>query len=176
MRSAEPGSTGGNLPMFEKRHVSFTSGSPDDTLAIARELGAALLPGDVVGLTGDLGAGKTLFCKGVGEALGIPPDRIVSPTFTIVTEHAGPVPLTHIDVYRLSGAREADEIGMRELLSGDGVCLVEWAEKIAERLPTDCIQVTFAISGGDRREIAIAAPDLPRFDAFRARTQRFQLH
>ncbi|MBP2677352.1 MAG: ATP-binding protein, partial [Deltaproteobacteria bacterium] len=65
----------------------FTSDSPSDTLAIARALGGALLPGDVVALTGDLGAGKTLFCKGVGEALGIPPDRIVSPTFVIVTEH-----------------------------------------------------------------------------------------
>jgi tRNA threonylcarbamoyladenosine biosynthesis protein TsaE len=151
----------------------FTSGSPEDTLAIARALGAVLRPGDVVALTGDLGAGKTLFCKGVGEALGIPPDRILSPTFTIVTEYAGPVPLTHIDVYRLSGALEADEIGMRELLSGDGVCLVEWAEKITELLPTDCIQVIFIILGDDRREIAIAAQDLPRFDDFRARSKRF---
>ena len=154
--------------------LSLRSGSPGDTLEIARSLGAALRPGDVVGLTGDLGAGKTLFCKGVGEALGIPPDRIVSPTFTIVTEHAGPVLLTHVDVYRLSGAREADEIGMREILSGSGVCLVEWAEKIGELLPTGCIQVTFTISGDDRREIAVAAPDLPRFDDFRARSIRFQ--
>lgn len=159
--------------MCEKKHLLFSSGSPADTLEIAGALGGALRSGDVVALTGDLGAGKTLFCKGVGEALGIPAERIVSPTFTIVTEHAGPVPLTHIDVYRLSGARDADEIGMRELLSGDGVCLVEWAEKIAELLPTDCIQVTFTISGDDRREIAIAAPDLPRFDDFRARSKRF---
>ena len=160
--------------MCDKRHLSFSSESPEDTLEIARALGAALRPGDVVALVGDLGAGKTLFCKGVGEALGIPPDRILSPTFTIVTEHEGPVPLTHIDVYRLSGAREADGIGMRELLSGDGVCLVEWAEKIRELLPTDCIQVTFSISGDDRREIAVDAPDLPGFDDFRARSQRFQ--
>jgi len=158
----------------EKQHLRFTSESPEDTLAIARELGAALRPGDVVALYGDLGAGKTLFCKGVGEALGIPPDRILSPTFTIVTEHPGPVPLTHIDVYRLSGAREADEIGMREILSGDGVCLVEWAEKIEKLLPLDCIQVRFSFSGDDRREIAIAAPDLPGFDGFRARSLRFQ--
>jgi len=152
----------------------FTSGSPSDTLAVARTLGEELRPGDVVALTGDLGAGKTLFCKGVGEALGIPPDRIVSPTFTIVTEHEGPVPLTHIDFYRLSGAREADEIGMRELLPGDGVCLVEWAVKIEELLPTDCIQVIFSFSGDDRREIAIAVPDLPVFDEFRARSICFQ--
>src|SRR5512135_111274 len=158
----------------EKVNVHLASNSPEDTLAIARALGAALRPGDVVALHGDLGAGKTLFCKGVGEALGIPPDRIVSPTFTIVTEHAGTVLLTHIDVYRLSGALEAEEIGIRELLSGDAVCLVEWAEKIEELLPTDCIQVTFSYSGDDRREIAIAAPDLPGFDEFRARSIRFQ--
>ena len=150
------------------------SGSPEDTLAIARALGAALRPGDVVALYGDLGAGKTLFCKGVGEAIGIPPDRIVSPTFTIVTEHEGSVPLTHVDVYRLAGAREADEIGIREILSGDGVCLVEWAEKIEELLPTDCIRVKFSFSGDDRREIAITAPDLPGFDVFRAGSTRFQ--
>ena len=160
--------------MCEKWHLRFISNSPAQTLAIARALGAGLRPGAVVALYGDLGAGKTLFCKGVGEALGIPPDRIVSPTFTIVTEHAGTVPLTHIDVYRLAGAREADEIGMRELLSGDGVCLVEWAEKIEELLPRDCIQVRFSFSGDDRREIAIDAPDLPVFDDFRARSIRFQ--
>lgn len=160
--------------MCDKKHILLISNSPEGTLAIARALGAALRPGDVVALYGDLGAGKTLFCKGVGEALGIPPDRIVSPTFTIVTEHAGTLPLTHIDVYRLAGVREAEDIGMRELLSGDGVCLVEWAEKIGELLPTDCIQVRFSFSGDDRREIAIAAPDLPGFDEFRARSIRFQ--
>ena len=137
-------------------------------------MGAVLRPGDVVALTGDLGSGKTLFCKGVGDALGILPERILSPTFTIVTEHPGPVMLTHIDAYRLSGAQEAEEIGMRDLLAGDGVCLVEWAEKIAGLLPTGCIQVTFTISGDDRREIAIDAPDLPRFEDLRARSQRIQ--
>ncbi len=161
--------------MCRKRVLNFTSNSPAQTLEIARALGAALRPGDVVGLTGDLGAGKTLFCKGIGEALGIPPDRIVSPTFAIVTEHEGPVPITHVDAYRLSGAREADEIGMGEILAGGSVCLVEWAEKIAELLPTGCIQVTFSIPGDDRRELTIDAPDLPRFDAFWVRSERFQL-
>jgi len=161
--------------MCKKVHLRFISNSPADTLAIARALGEVVLPGDVVALTGDLGAGKTLFCKGVGEALGIPPDRIVSPTFVIVTEHEGRVPLLHVDAYRLETARDAEEIGIRDLLSGDGVCLVEWAEKIAELLPTDCIQVTFTISGDDRREISVAAPDHPRFIDFRARSQRFHL-
>src|SRR5512139_4203467 len=104
----------------------FSSDSPGDTLEIARALGEVLAPGDVVALTGDLGAGKTLFCKGVGEALGVSPDRIVSPSFVIVTEHRGRLPLTHVDVYRLDTVREAEEIGLDETLAGEGACVVEW--------------------------------------------------
>lgn len=153
--------------------VVLVSQSPVDTMEIGWLLGRALRPGDVVALTGELGAGKTLFCKGVGEALGVPQERIVSPTFTIVVEHAGTVPLIHIDAYRLADEREADGIGMRELLTADAVCLVEWAERIAGLLPTNCIQVKFTLSGDERRSIAIAAPDHPRFSGFRERSQRF---
>ena len=151
----------------------LSSNSPEDTLAIARALGEVLEPGDVVALTGELGAGKTLFCKGVGEAIGIRPDTIVSPSFTIVTEHRGRLPLTHVDVYRLATRREAEEIGLSETFSGEGVCVVEWAEKVRELLPTDCVWVTFSLSGGDRRGITVLAPDRPRFETFRARSQRF---
>jgi tRNA threonylcarbamoyladenosine biosynthesis protein TsaE len=155
--------------------LELLSVSPEDTLAIARLLGGALVPGDVVALTGDLGAGKTWFCKGVGEALGFSPDRIVSPTFTIVTEHEGDTPFIHVDVYRLDTLREAVEIGLEETLAGGaGVCMVEWAEKVRELLPTDCIRVTFTIAGADRRVITVSAPDQPRFDAFRSRSQSFQ--
>lgn len=175
MTSARSGiAASGHILMCGKRYLRLISGSPADTQAIARALGEALRPGDVVALFGELGAGKTVFCKGIGEALGIPPDRIVSPTFTIVAEHAGSVPLVHIDAYRLADEREADGIGMRELLSSEAVCVVEWAERIAGLLPTDCIQVTFTFSGDERRDIAIAAPDHPGFAGFRARSQRFQ--
>jgi tRNA threonylcarbamoyladenosine biosynthesis protein TsaE len=155
-------------------HLLLSSGSPEDTLEIARALGEVLGPGDVVALAGDLGAGKTLFCKGVGEALGVPPDRIVSPSFVIATEHRGRLPFTHVDVYRLGSVREAEEIGLSETFSGDGVCVVEWAEKVTELLPTDSIRVTFTVSDGDRRSIEVAVPDQPRFVPFRARSQRFQ--
>ena len=154
--------------------LELQSDSPEDTLEIARALGEILAPGDVVALTGDLGAGKTLFCKGVGEALGVSPDRIVSPSFVIVTEHRGRLPFTHVDVYRLDTVREAEEIGLDETFAGEGVCVVEWAEKVMELLPRDCVRVTFTVSDGDRREIAVAAPDQPRFETFRARSQRFQ--
>ena len=149
--------------------VTLLSSCEEDTLEIARALGGILKPGDVVALTGDLGAGKTVFCKGVGEALGISPNRIVSPSFTIVTEHQGRLALCHVDVYRLSSEAEALDIGLDEILSGDRVCVVEWAEKIRFLLPTDCIRVTFCISGGDRRGLSVAVPDDPRFAKFLSR-------
>jgi len=151
----------------------FISSCEADTLEIARALGAALVPGDVVALTGDLGAGKTVFCKGVGEALGIPPDRIVSPSFTIVTEHPGAVPFHHVDVYRLSSEREAADIGLEEILNGEGVCLVEWAEKIAAMLPNSCIKVKFLFLNEGGRKLILTAEDTPRIREFVARCRRY---
>jgi tRNA threonylcarbamoyladenosine biosynthesis protein TsaE len=132
-----------------------------------------LVPGDVVALTGDLGAGKTVFCKGAGEALGIPADRIVSPSFTIVTEHAGVVPFVHVDAYRLSSGREAADIGLEEILNGEGVCMVEWAEKIAEMLPKSCIKVKFLFLDEGGRRLILDAEDTPRIRGFANRCRRY---
>lgn len=153
--------------------LAFFSASPSDTLEIADALGRALVPGDVVALTGELGAGKTVFCKGVGRALGIAPDRILSPTFTIVSEHQGRLLLRHIDVYRLGSEREASDTGLDELWADDAVCLVEWAEKIESLLPNACIKVRFHISKDDRRRIEIRAGDETRFHDFVSRCERF---
>lgn len=151
--------------------IELLSSREEDTLHVARALGNILEPGDVVALTGDLGAGKTVFCKGVGEALGIPPGRIVSPSFTIVTEHRGRLPLSHIDVYRLSSVEEALDIGLDEIVSGDRVCLVEWAEKIRILLPNDCIRITFHILSGERRSLSVETRDDPRFGRFLSRVR-----
>lgn len=149
--------------------IDVPSCGEEDTLSIARALGAVLAPGDVVALTGELGAGKTIFCKGVGESLGIAPRRIVSPSFTIVTEHPARVPVAHVDAYRLASEREAFDIGLDEVLSEDRVCLVEWAERIRSLLPNDCIRITFHILGEGRRMLSIITPDEPRFAEFRSR-------
>ena len=149
------------------------SSSEADTMAIARALGEILVPGDVVALTGELGAGKTVFCKGVGEALGIPAGRIVSPSFTIVTEHMGTLPLCHVDVYRLSSEREAEDIGLEEFLAGEAICLVEWAEKIADILPNSCIKVRFSFSEGGGRRLFIDAEEAPRMQVFVAGCSRY---
>jgi tRNA threonylcarbamoyladenosine biosynthesis protein TsaE len=152
--------------------MELHSGSVEDTLEIARALGSILEPGDVVALTGDLGAGKTVFCKGIGEALGIPQERIVSPSFTIVTGHEGKMPLYHVDAYRLSGEREAEDIGLDELLYGEGVCVVEWAEKIACLLPNRCIHVKFFISEVSGRTLILSAEDTRRMRDVAARFKR----
>lgn len=153
--------------------VDFHSRSEEDTFALARALGALLVEGDVLALYGDLGAGKTLFCKGVGEAQGVPPARIVSPSFTIIAEHAGRVPLFHVDAYRLGSERQAEEAGLGELLgSCGGICLVEWADRIENLLPSGCIRVKFSIFGGQRRTIRVESADGRRLGLLAARCER----
>ena len=154
-------------------HVELLSSSEEDTRLVARVLGTFLEPGDVVALIGDLGAGKTVFCKGVGESLGIPADRVTSPSFTIATEHEGRLTLCHIDAYRLSSEEEARDIGLDEILSGNRICVVEWAERIRALLPNDCIGVTFLISGETGRKLSVALPDEARFGGFLSRVRSF---
>lgn len=152
--------------------VELYSHSPEDTLEIAGALGSTLRGGDVVSLTGDLGAGKTIFCKGIGEALGVPSARIVSPSFTIVAEHReGKIPFFHVDAYRLGSVREAEEIGLEETFRGEGVCAVEWADRVGNLLPNGCIQVTFLISeeSAEGRRIRVEMADPDRFRSFRSR-------
>lgn len=118
----------------------------------------ALKAGDVLALEGDLGAGKTVFAKGLAEGLGIQA-TIDSPTFTIVKEYQGRIPFYHLDVYRLESADEA--LGFEEYLYGDGVCLIEWASRISDWLPDDSIDIRLTVLGDDRRQIDLAT-SLPR--------------
>lgn len=118
----------------------------------------ALKAGDVLALEGDLGAGKTVFAKGLAEGLGIQA-TIDSPTFTIVKEYQGRIPFYHLDVYRLESADEA--LGFEEYLYGDGVCLIEWASRISDWLPDDSIDIRLTVLGNDRRQINLAT-SLPR--------------
>ncbi len=138
----------------------FESHSEEETMEIAGRLAASLGPGDIVGLTGDLGAGKTRFVKGVAKALGIDPESVNSPTFTLIQEYAGRngLPLYHFDCYRIKSAEEALEIGSEEYFYGDGVSVIEWPEKIEEILPTRLIRVTITVIGPDSRRIEIDDP------------------
>ncbi len=112
-----------------------TSHSPEETLRCGRELAETLRPGDVIALTGELGAGKTCLVKGIAAGLGVA-QPVTSPSYTLIHEYpGGRIPLVHIDLYRLDTAQDALNIGIEEHLGGTGVTIIEWAEKIEPLLP-----------------------------------------
>ena len=129
------------------------SASEQDTEALGRALVQRLQPGAVVAFTGDLGAGKTAFVRGMAQGLGIP-QRVTSPTFTIVNEYeGGRLPLFHFDMYRLGGEDELFDIGWDDYLARNGVCAVEWSEQAAGALPEDAILVDIARGEGENDRI-----------------------
>ena len=114
--------------------LSVVSRSPEETRILGAALAPLLVPGDVVSLSGDLGAGKTIFVQGVASALGVDA-QVTSPTFTIVHEYKGRYPILHMDVYRLTSFQEVLDLGFEELLAPSAVMLVEWGEAVAPLLP-----------------------------------------
>ena len=125
------------------------------TTNLAVSLARSLEAGAVVLLEGELGAGKTAFVRGLALGLGAPEDEVSSPTFTLVQEYRGRIPLLHADLYRLSGA-EADDLGLDELGS-NGVIAIEWAAKLV-RKPAGAVEVLIEDLGGDCRRITIKRP------------------
>ncbi len=126
--------------------------STDETLALAGSVGELLRPGDVVSLVGGLGAGKTVFARGVARALGVT-EPVVSPSFTIVREYEGRLPLVHIDVYRVDTIQEMHDLGFEELVRDDAVTLVEWGDAIDTLLPGDRLDVRLAAGDGDDERV-----------------------
>jgi len=120
--------------------------SPEETMALGTALGGLLRPGDVLWLSGDLGAGKTAFAQGVAQGLGVK-GAVTSPTFIIVNEYEGSLPFYHFDVYRLEGPEEMDSLGFEEYLEGDGVTLIEWAERITDALPRERLDIRIERDG-----------------------------
>ena len=118
----------------------LTAASVDDTEAIGRALGPLLQPGDVIALTGELGAGKTAFVRGLADGLGVPAHMVASPTFTMVAEYAGRLPVFHIDLYRLEPGAP-DLPALREYLYGSGVTAIEWCD----RLPVGALDAALAV-------------------------------
>lgn len=127
--------------------VARTS-SVEATQALAASLAVLAQPGDLVVLAGDLGAGKTAFVQGFGRGLGVS-ERITSPTFTLVQEYEGRLPVHHIDVYRLDQMSEVIDLGLSELLDDDGVVLIEWGDAILPLLPNDLLEVRLTFGAGD---------------------------
>lgn len=137
--------------------MELLSHSPEDTEDIGARLAEQLEPGAVVAFTGDLGAGKTAFTRGLARGLGIP-DRITSPTFTIVNEYeGGRLPLFHFDMYRLGSADELFDIGWEDYLRRGGVCAVEWSENIADALEEDTVRVDIRRGASDQERVITIA-------------------
>lgn len=128
--------------------------SEAETRALGRSLAERLGAGDVVALYGDLGAGKTVLTKGIGAGLGIDPESVNSPSFTILNEYVpGTLPLYHFDAYRIERVEEFFDLGYEEYFYGDGVCVVEWAEKVERLLPPDALRIRMEHEEGDRRRV-----------------------
>jgi tRNA threonylcarbamoyladenosine biosynthesis protein TsaE len=122
--------------------------SVHDTKLLAAALAELARPGDLILLAGDLGAGKTAFAQGFGEALGVE-ERITSPTFTLASQYQGRLELNHLDVYRLEQLAEVADLGLAELLEEGGVTLIEWGDVIVPALPADYLEVRFSFGDGD---------------------------
>lgn len=134
--------------------MKYLSHSEDETQKIGFEVAQKIKKGDVISLTGSLGAGKTVFAKGFAKQLGIG-EAIVSPTFTLVQEYDGKMKMYHLDLYRLSGEDEFESMGGEDFLYSDGVTLIEWSEKIESMLPDDTIYVKITINEDLTRTIEI---------------------
>jgi tRNA threonylcarbamoyladenosine biosynthesis protein TsaE len=128
------------------------------TEALGRRLGALLFPGAVVALVGPLGAGKTHLTRAIAEGAGVEnPAAVTSPTFVLIQEYPGPVPVYHFDTYRLPSPREFEDLGVEEYFRGDGISVVEWADRVEAVLPAERLMVTIHVTGPASRRFEIAA-------------------
>jgi tRNA threonylcarbamoyladenosine biosynthesis protein TsaE len=139
------------------------------TKAIGAALAGLLDPGDVVGLAGDLGAGKTRLVQGAAVALGVD-DPVLSPTFMLLREYDGDLPVHHVDAYRLAGPVELEDLGLDEVLAPDAVAFVEWADRVAAVLPESWLELVLHIRDDDTREVDVR----PHGPAWAARARELQ--
>jgi len=138
--------------------MTIITNSEIETIREGEKLGRSLEPGAVVALYGDLGAGKTAFTRGLAAGLGISM-CVSSPTFTIVNEYPGDIPLFHFDMYRLESENELFDIGWDDYLDRKGVCAVEWSEKVPGAFAPGCVSVKIENLGGDSRRLEISAKE-----------------
>ena len=132
--------------------------SEDATARLGRAIADVVKPGVAIGLVGPLGAGKTRLVRAVAEALEVDPLAISSPTFVLIHEYEGRLPVYHFDAYRLQSPRAFEDLGVTDYWGGDGVCLVEWADRVRGLLPDDCWMITLEPAGPTARVARIELP------------------
>jgi len=139
--------------------LKLISDSREQTLEMGRLIGAILERGDIVALIGELGSGKTCLTQGMAKGLGVEENvPVVSPTFTLINEYPGKIPLIHLDVYRLSGPRDLEDMGYEEYFEGGGIIVIEWAEKIRDILPAKTLFVSMRYIDENTREMILEGP------------------
>lgn len=137
--------------------LTLRTAAAEETEALGRRLGALLVPGDVVALSGALGAGKTVMVRGLVAGTGSAA-RVASPTFTLIREYPGPAPLFHVDLYRIDTPGQLDDLGLEELLDRPGIMLIEWAERAGALLPPEHLWIAIAFAAGtDERDVSFIA-------------------
>lgn len=139
------------------RTLSVLSTSTEQTQRLGERLARHLCKGDILCLEGELGSGKTTLIKGIANGLKIAPAKVNSPTFVLMNAYEGRLPLYHFDLYRLEGAREISSIGYEEFLHGDGVAVVEWADRLGELAPKEYLRIELAHQGENARLIKLSA-------------------
>jgi tRNA threonylcarbamoyladenosine biosynthesis protein TsaE len=137
--------------------TSLSATTPEETASAGEALGRTLGPGDVVALYGDLGAGKTCFVQGLVRGLGVT-TQATSPTFVLVNEYRGRLPVHHVDAYRTGGLTELIDLGLLDLIGGDGVTLLEWADRAEPLLPARAVRVRIEGLGDEPRTVTIEDP------------------
>lgn len=135
--------------------IELFTNSPEETDALASAISGFLARGDFIALKGELGAGKTRFAQGVAAGLGVSTGPVTSPTYTLMNIHSGRVPLYHFDLYRISSEDEIIDLGFAEYFNGNGVCLVEWPEKLSAELPADRLEIAFSVIDDSVRKIEL---------------------
>jgi len=153
--------------------IVLLSNSPEETAAIGETLGEALLGGEVICLSGPLGAGKTCLAQGIARGLGVPEDACVSsPSFIMINQYRGRVPVYHVDLFRVGSGKEVEDLGLLEFLEGPQVTIIEWADKATSFLPEERIAVRLVIRGESERELVFDVPDRLRAPAARLSQHR----
>jgi tRNA threonylcarbamoyladenosine biosynthesis protein TsaE len=141
--------------------VQVLSQHPVDTQMLGEQVGRLLKAGDIVCLYGELGTGKTVLTQGIARGLGVAPERAVrSPSFVLMHRYQGRMPVYHADLYRLDGPTDVADIGLREFLGGDGVAIIEWADKLEASLPKERLEITIAHQTEETRLITMTAQGL----------------
>ncbi|MEN6623763.1 MAG: tRNA (adenosine(37)-N6)-threonylcarbamoyltransferase complex ATPase subunit type 1 TsaE [Smithella sp.] len=145
--------------MGQTKSISIITCNADETFSLGHTIGEKLQSGDILALSGELGSGKTCFTGGIARGLGVSENyQITSPTFTLINEYPAKYPLFHFDVYRLNDYSDLDDLGYEEVISGKGIVIIEWAEKIASVIPKWAFWVNFEYIDENKRKITIKGP------------------